>query len=111
MVTSKLAKEHPDVAAKATRAILKGAAWVQAHPDESVKICLEKKYIAGNQDFNTALIKSYSFIPSVQGGHDAMKACIEELANIGLIKADTDAQKLTNDSFQYFDDLKDPITI
>lgn len=107
MVTTKLAKENPEVAEKATRAILRGAAWVQAHPDEAVKLGLDKKYVAGNQELNASLIKSYSFKPSVQGGYDALKACTEELAKIGLVKADTNAQKLTDDSFQKFKGLED----
>lgn len=107
MVTNKLAKEHPDVAEKATRAILKGAAWVQAHPQEAAKLELDKKYVAGNLELNTALLKSYHFIPSVQGGYNAIKDCTEQLAKIGLIAPDTDARKFTDAAFLFFKGLED----
>ena len=107
MVTSKLAKEHPDVAEKATRAILKGAAWVQANPEAAAKLELDKKYVAGNLELNTSLLKSYHFIPSVQGGYDAIKFNAEQLAKIGLIAPDTDAAKFTDAAFLFFKGLKD----
>ena len=66
-ITSKLASERPEIAAAATRAILKASAWVQEHPEEAAKIQLDKKYVSGDLAFNTKLLKSYNYHPSIQG--------------------------------------------
>ena len=109
MVTSKLAKANPKAAEKATRAILKGASWVQAHPEEAAKLELDKKYVAGNLALNTSLLKKYHFIPSVKGGYDAIKANAEELAAIGLLKEGTDGKKFADDAFLFFKDMPDSL--
>lgn len=107
LVTGKLAKENPEVAEKATRAILKAAAWVQAHPEDAAKLVLDKKYVAGDLELNTALLKTYSFKPSVQGGYDAIKASTEQLAKIGLIDSNIDAKQFSDLAFLFFKGLTD----
>lgn len=109
MVTSKLAKANPKAAEKATRAILKGASWVQAHLEEAAKLELDKKYVAGNLALNTSLLKKYHFIPSVKGGYEAVKANAEELAAIGLLKEGTDGKKFADDAFLFFKDMPDSL--
>lgn len=109
MVTSKLAKANPKAAEKATRAILKGASWVQAHPEEAAKLELDKKYVAGNLALNTSLLKKYHFIPSVKGGYDAIKANAEELAAIGLLKEGTDGKKFADNTFLFFKGMPDSL--
>lgn len=109
MVTAKLAKSNPKAAEKATRAILKGASWVQAHSDEAAKLELDKKYVAGNLQLNTSLLKKYRFIPSVKGGYDAIKANAGELADIGLLKEGTDGKKFADNTFLFFKGMPDSL--
>ena len=47
-VTSKLAEENPEAAAAFTRAVQKGAQWVEEHPEETAKIIVDKKDTAGD---------------------------------------------------------------
>lgn len=109
-VSTKLAKEHPDVAAAYTRAVLKAAVFVNEHPEEAAQIQLDKKYVTGDLDFNVSVLKSYNYIPSVQGGYDAIKLSAEQLADIGILKADTDPKKFADDVYLFFDDMPDSYT-
>lgn len=107
LVTNKLAAENPDAAAKFVRALAKASAWVQKHPQEAAQLELDKKYVAGNIELNTSLLESYNYTPSVQGGLDAVKAVAGELAAIGLIPPDTDAQKFMQEHSATFDGVPD----
>ena len=109
-IAAKLAKEHPEVAAGLTRAILKASAWVQAHPEETVKIQLDKKYVAGDAEFNAKLLKSYSYKPSVQGGYDAVYQNAKEFARIGIIKKDTDPKAFADNVYLFQKDVPDSYT-
>lgn len=100
-VTNKLAQENPELAAAATRAVLKATAWVKAHPDEAAKIQLEKKYVAGDLALNRQILKSYDYKPSVQGAYDAIKLNVEQLSAIGLLKKGTDAKAFTDKVFLF----------
>lgn len=84
-VSVKFAKEHPAEANAFTRAVLKASVWVQQHPEEAARIQLEKKYVAGTVDFNTELLKSYNYIPSVKGGYDALLKGVSQLVEIGML--------------------------
>ena len=84
-VSIKFAKENPAKADAFTRAVLKASVWVQQHPEEAARIQLEKKYVAGTLDFNTELLKSYNYIPSVQGGYDALLKGVTQLVDIGML--------------------------
>lgn len=109
-VSNKLAEEHPDIAAAFTRAVLKASVYVNEHPEEAAKIQLDKKYVTGDLEFNTSLLKSYNYIPSVQGGYDAIKLSVEQLAQIGILKAGTDAQQFTDNVYAFYDDVPDSYT-
>lgn len=109
-VTSKLAEEHPDIAAAFTRAVLKASVYVEEHPEETAKIQIDKNYVTGDVDFNAELLKSYNYIPSVQGGYDAIKLSVEQLSQIGILKEGTDAQEFTDNVYVFYDDVPDSYT-
>ena len=109
-VSTKFAKEHPDVAAAFTRAVLKASVYVEEHPEESAQIQLDHNYVTGDVDFNAGLLKSYNYIPSVQGGYDAIKLSVEQLADIGVLKEGTDPQKFVDDVYVFYDDVPDSYT-
>lgn len=109
-VSSKLAEEHPDIAAAFTRAILKASVYVEEHPKETAQIQLDNDYVTGDVDFNANLLKSYNYIPSVQGGYDAIKLSVQQLSQIGILKEDTDAKKFTDNVYVFYDDVPDSYT-
>ncbi|MBS7328715.1 MAG: ABC transporter substrate-binding protein [Oxalobacter sp.] len=95
-ITDRLAQENPELAAAATRAVLKASAWIKVHPEEAARIQLDRKYVAGNLEQNVRILKAYNYKPSVQGGYDAIKRNIEQLSAIGIIKKGTDAKAFTD---------------
>src|SRR5438105_1437397 len=52
MVSGKLVKNEPEVAAKITRAILKGSKWVNTNPTAAARLAVEKKYINSSPELN-----------------------------------------------------------
>ncbi|MCD8084141.1 MAG: ABC transporter substrate-binding protein [Clostridiales bacterium] len=109
-VSTKFAEEHPDVAAAFTRAILKASVYVNEHPEETAQLQLDKNYVTGDAEFNAGILKSYNYIPSVQGGYDAIRLSVEQLADIGVLKEGTDAQKFADDVYVFYDDVPDSYT-
>lgn len=109
-VSDKLANADPETAAKYTRAMQNAAAWIQANPDETAKIQVEKKYVAGDAELNASVLKTYNYIPSVSGAYDTFATTAQELANIGVLKSDVDIKKLHENSFIKLKDVPDSVT-
>lgn len=109
-VSTKFAEEHPDIAAAYTRAVLKAAVYVEEHPEEAARIQLENKYVTGDEAFNAKLLESYNYIPSVQGGYDAIQLSVQQLSEIGVLKEGTDAKEFTDNVYAFFDDVPDSYT-
>lgn len=110
VVTDALYEQHPDAAAAFTRAILKASAWVSANQDEAARVALEASYVGGDEEFNASILKTYNYIPSVQGGYDAVVKNVEELTAIGILKEGTDAKAFADGSYAFFDDVPDTYT-
>lgn len=110
-VSSEVAEEHPEIAAAFTRAVLKGAAYVAAHPEETAQLQIENEYVSGDLALNTEILKSYKYIPSVQGGYDALANVAHDLQNIGVLKSTTDVDALVERSFAFFPDVPDTYTL
>ena len=107
-VTNKLAREHPDLAAKFTKAVMRASLWVEQNPAEAARIQSEKNYVAGDADFNAKLLGSYNYKPSVQGGYDALKDTFTALREIGILKEETDIDALLKKSFTFFENFDEP---
>jgi len=110
-VSQELAENHPDIAAKFTDACLKAAAWVDENPDEAAKIQIDREYVSGNAEENAEILKTYKFIPSVQGGYDALVNVANDLKAIGMLKDGTDPVELSDRSFKRFDNVPDSYKI
>lgn len=110
-VSAELAEEHPDIAAGFTRAVLKASAWVAEHPDETAQIQIDKNYVSGTPENNAKILKSYKYIPSVQGGYDALVNVCRDLKKIGILKETTDVDKMVERSFKFFENVPDSYTL
>ena len=106
-MASKLVKGDPETAKKVTRAVQRASQWVHDHPEEAANIEIEKKYVAGDVKLVAALLKSYDYSPSVQGGYDAMLNTVKSLSEIGLTKGKVDAKKFTDSHTAFFKDFPD----
>ncbi|MDE6149037.1 MAG: ABC transporter substrate-binding protein, partial [Ruminococcus sp.] len=110
-VSSEVAEEHPLVAAAFTRAVLKASAWVSQHPEETAKKQIESEYVTGDVNFNASVLSSYKYIPSVQGGYDALVNVSTDLQKIGVLRADTDIDAMIKRSFAFFDGVPNSYTV
>jgi NitT/TauT family transport system substrate-binding protein len=107
-VTSKFAREHPGLAEKYTRAVMRASLWVEQNPEEAARIQTEKNYVAGDADFNAKILASYNYRPSTQGGYDALKNTYAALREIGILKKGTDTEALLKKSYLFFENFDEP---
>jgi NitT/TauT family transport system substrate-binding protein len=101
-----LAKD-PKVAAAATRAILKGAKWVQTNPRAAARLAVEKKYLASNPELNTSALSNLNYIPSVSGAEKAVLSAAAEMKTAGMLSPTTDVSVLAKKAFMALDGVSD----
>ncbi|AIF52424.1 ABC transporter substrate-binding protein [Pelosinus sp. UFO1] len=98
-ISGKLYRTDPATAAAITRGMMKGAKWVQEHQDEAAKLIIDKKYIPGDAGLVARLLKSYNYIPSLDGGEKAVDNAVREMKAIGVLDASTDVEQLKKKIF------------
>ncbi|MDR1612062.1 MAG: ABC transporter substrate-binding protein [Planctomycetota bacterium] len=104
-VSADLAESNPAAAVSYTRAMQRAALWIQANPDATTRIQVERNYVPGDPVFNASILKTFNYIPSVQGAYDAFGITAVELLNIGILSADVDVEELRTSSFALFPEL------
>ncbi|HST30123.1 MAG TPA: ABC transporter substrate-binding protein, partial [Chthoniobacterales bacterium] len=72
IVNGKFLRVNPKAAAAATRALLKGAKWVEANPAAAARLSVEKGYLASNPELNTVALSHLRYVPSISGGEAAV---------------------------------------
>jgi len=102
--------KHPEAVAKYCRALQRAAKFVQEHPEETAKLIVDKKYVAGNAAVNGAILKTYDYRASVSQAKAAITRNTLDLQRIGLVKKDVDAQALTNATFFALAGVPDTLT-
>lgn len=102
-VTGDVAENHPDIADKFTKAIMRASQYVEAHPEEVAQIQIDKEWVAGDVDTNAKILASYNYKPSVDGGYEALKLTVPDLQAIGLINPDRNPDEFI-DSITYKSD-------
>ena len=108
-VRENIAKEHPEVAAKYTRAMQKASAWIDGNADEATKIQVDNKWVAGDAAFNATVLKTYNYIPSVSGAYDSFEETAKALQEVGMLDKNVDIKTLHENSFVKFDDVPDGV--
>lgn len=94
IANGKWARANPELTAKATRAILKGAKWVQENPRAAAILSVEKKYIASNPELNTTAIGNLNYMPSISGGEQAILTAATAMKASGMLNPTTDVDEL-----------------
>ncbi|WP_075090901.1 ABC transporter substrate-binding protein [Haloferula sp. BvORR071] len=90
IVNGKFADANPDATAALTKAIMKGAKWVETNPRAAAKMSVEKKYIASNPELNADAISRLRYVPSIEGGKVAIRGAAEGMKRAGILKPDMD---------------------
>ena len=107
IVNGKYLAANPKGAAAATRALLKGAKWVEANPAAAARLSVEKKYLASTPELNTVAISHLRYVPSVSGADEAVKSAAAEMKIAGMLSPTTDVQNLAQRAFAHLDGVSD----
>jgi NitT/TauT family transport system substrate-binding protein len=107
IVNGKFLNANPKAAAAATRALLKGAKWVDANPLAAAKLSVEKKYIASSPELNAVAISHLHYFPSVSGAETAVKLATAEMKIAGMLNSSTDPEALASKAFVHLDGVTD----
>jgi NitT/TauT family transport system substrate-binding protein len=107
VVSGNLARNDPATAAKVTRALLKGAAWVDANPTAAAKLSVEKKYVASSVEVNSHAISGLKYTPGVDSCRESVLMASKEMKEIGLLGPSTDPVELAKNAWQDLDGVTD----
>jgi NitT/TauT family transport system substrate-binding protein len=107
IANGKYLAKHPRETAAATRALLKGAKWVETNPAAAARLSVEKKYLASNPELNTTAISNLRYIPSVSGAEAAVTSAAEEMKRAGMLSPTTDVPDLARRAFMHLDGVTD----
>jgi len=98
-VTHKLLKENPEGAAAVTRALQKAAAFVEAEPRAAAKLQIDNNLVAGDLDFNAALLEELNYRPSRSLGRKTFIDAAKQLQVAGILKKSTDIDKFVEKGY------------
>src|ERR1700738_2184720 len=107
IVNGKYLAAHPKESAAATRALLKGAKWVETNPAAAARLSVEKKYLASNPELNTLAISHLRYIPSVSGGEAAVNSAAAEMKKAGMLNSNTDVPGVVKSAFVHLQGVSD----
>jgi NitT/TauT family transport system substrate-binding protein len=107
IVNGKFLTKNPKAAAAATRALLKGAKWVETNPAAAARMSVEKKYLASNPELNTVALSHLRYIPSVSGAEAAVNSAATEMKRAGMLSPSTDVPALAKRAFAHLDGVTD----
>jgi NitT/TauT family transport system substrate-binding protein len=107
VVSGKLAKDRPAIAAKVTRALLKGAKWVGENPKLAAQMSVDKKYIASSVEINEQALLKLKYIPAVAKCRKSVTSAAVEMKQAGLLQSTTDPVKLTRRAWMDLDGVTD----
>ncbi len=107
IVNGKFLARNPKAAAAATRALLKGAKWVEANPAAAARLSVEKKYLASNPELNTVAISHLRYVPSVSGAEAAVNSAAAEMKVAGMLSPTTNVTELAKRAFVHLEGVSD----
>jgi sulfonate transport system substrate-binding protein len=107
IVNGKFLNANPKAAAAGTRALLKGAKWVEANPAAAARLSVERKYLASSPELNTVAISHLRYVPSVSGAEEAVKSAAKEMKVAGMLSQTTDVAALAQRAFAHLEGVSD----
>jgi NitT/TauT family transport system substrate-binding protein len=107
LANGKFLAKNPKAVAAATRALLKGAKWVETNPSAAARMSVEKKYLASNPELNTVAISHLRYIPSVSGAEAAVRSATAEMKKAGMLSPTTDVESLASRAFAHLEGVSD----
>jgi NitT/TauT family transport system substrate-binding protein len=107
IVNGKFLKNNPKAAAAGTRALLKGAKWVNTNPAAAARLSVEKKYILSSPELNAIALSHLHYLPSVSGAKFAVDSASAEMKQAGMLGPRTDVNELARRAFVHLDGVTD----
>jgi NitT/TauT family transport system substrate-binding protein len=98
---------NPDTAARATRALLKGAKWVETNPRAAAVLAVEKKYLASTPELNTVALARLRYIPSVHLAEESVHIIGREMQAAKMLSPETDTEALAKRAFMHLPGITD----
>ena len=98
---------NPDTAARATRALLKGAKWVETNPKAAAILAVEKKYLASTPELNTQALGRLRYIPSVSLAEQSLYTASREMKIAKMLSPETDTDALAKRAFMHLPGITD----
>ena len=98
---------NPDTAARATRAILRGAVWVQQNPKAAAQLAVDKKYLASTVELNTVALSRLKYMPSVSIAEQTLYTAAKEMREAKMLSPTTDTDALARRAFQHLEGVTD----
>src|SRR5689334_18299738 len=98
---------NQDTAARATRALLKGAKWVETNPKAAALLAVEKKYLASTPELNTVALARLRYIPSVQLAEESVHTAGREMKVAKMLSPETDTEALAKRAFMHLPGVTD----
>lgn len=109
-VRNEALEKNPDQIAKVVQAIQKTSAWIDQNVDLAAEIQLDNEWLVGDLEIDRHTISTFKYLPSVSGVKEALTRNILDMKELGLIKADTDAEALAKNSFFLLEGVPDNIS-
>jgi NitT/TauT family transport system substrate-binding protein len=107
IVNGKFSDANPEATAALTKAIMKGAKWVETNPRAAAIMSVEKKYIASNPELNADAISRLRYVPSIEGGKTAIRGAAEGMKRAGILKPDMDIDQSIKKIYREYPGVND----
>src|SRR5258707_2072249 len=98
---------NPDAAARATRALLKGAKWVETNPKAAAIMAVEKKYLSSTPELNTAFLARLRYVPSFHLAEESVHTAAREMKVAKMLSPETDSEALAKRAFMHLPGITD----
>jgi NitT/TauT family transport system substrate-binding protein len=107
VVNGEFARKYPTAAAKVTKAILKGAKWVNENPKAAAELGVEKKYISAKVEINTQALMQLRYVPGVAQAQRSLEQAAEDMKRAKLLSPSTDPAALAKRAWVSLDGVTD----
>lgn len=107
LMNGKYVAKNAAASAAATKAVLKGAKWVETNPRATARMSILKGYIASNPELNTQVLGQLRYVPSISGGEKAVFSAAESMKRASMLSDTTDLNKLSSSVFVKLEGLTD----
>lgn len=109
LMNGKYVAANPEASAAATRAVLKGAKWVETNPRAAARLMITKGYVASSPEINTQVLGQLRFIPAIVEGEKAVMSAAKSMQHAGMFEASQDMEKLFGNVFAKLPGLDDSV--